>query len=203
MESAAPYLANNIFYNTHVSKETGKRSRPGTSNGDRSNSSTSGDTKSGFFSKDRGERKHSLSNRRSSFSSPSKGKRRPSSSAADGGGQVVTDDARPPALPDFALAAAAKLARENEVAVYSPSSVDSFSRMLSRTAPNSANGYGNMTGVTSASVSQPSAGLPVGSLPQESNIIYQHVQEITNKRISTLDYLRKACVALNIVRHAA
>lgn len=106
----------------------------------------------------------------------------------------MTDDARPPALPDFALAVAARLAKDNEVAVLSPASGDSFSRMMSRTAHNPGGSYGAMTGVTSAPFAQGQGGLPTGSLPQESSIIYQHVQEMANKRISTLDYLRKAYV---------
>jgi hypothetical protein len=191
MESAAPYLSNNIFYGVQSPKETGKRSRPGTSSGERSNNTNASTDKP----KDR-ERKASSSRRSSSFSSPSKGKRRTSSSAAANGGQFVTDDARPPALPDFALATYAKLAKENEVAVQSPASVDSWSKMLSRTAPSAATGYGNnMAGVAPTSFAPQQPGLPGASLPQESTIIYQHVQEIANKRISTLDYLRKAYVA--------
>ncbi|KAK6082734.1 hypothetical protein SCUP234_04058 [Seiridium cupressi] len=186
MESAAPYFTNNIFYGNHSLKETGKRSRPGTSSGERSNIISTEQ------SKDR-ERKPSLGGP-SSFSSPSKGKRRssPSAAVATNGDQVVTDDARPPALPDFALAAYTKLAKENEVAVRSPVSADSFSRMLSRTASSAPSNYGNMTGVSTTPFAPPQAGIPGASLPQESNIIYQHVQEIANKRISTLDYLRKA-----------
>ncbi|KAH6656030.1 hypothetical protein BKA67DRAFT_514977 [Truncatella angustata] len=49
-----------------------------------------------------------------------------------------------------------------------------------------------MTGVAQLPFQQPPTGLPVASLPQESNVIFQHVQEMANKRISTLDYLRKA-----------
>ncbi|KAI1868857.1 hypothetical protein JX265_006836 [Neoarthrinium moseri] len=182
MESGAPYFTNNVFYTHTSAKETGKRSRPGTSHGERSNSNT-GD-RPNVLTKDR-ERRNSLS-RRASFSSPSKGKRRPSSSAH--GGAVVTDAAIPPALPDFALATAAKFAKENEVAVQSPASVDSFSKMLSRTAPVPSNSYG---GGMNAVPPMPQPGLQA-SQPSESDIIYQHIQEMANKRISTLDYLRKA-----------
>jgi hypothetical protein len=35
--------------------------------------------------------------------------------------------------------------------------------------------------------------LPNGANP---NIIFQHIHELASKRISTLDYLRKACVPL-------
>jgi hypothetical protein len=98
----------------------------------------------------------------------------------------VTDPAIPP-LPDFAFANAAKLSRDNEIAAQSPASVDSFSKMLSRTAPTPANGYNNA--LTTPPIPQANA---QSGFPNESNVIYQHIQEIANKRISTLDYLRKA-----------
>lgn len=127
--------------------------------------------------------------RKSSFGSL--GKRRGSSSAGDGGrppgvNLVVTDNNAPPALPDFALqlAAAAKLSRDTEV-LQSPASAESFSKMLSRTAPGPINGYTPLA---------PSAAALVPSQAQlsEASMVYQHIQEIANKRISTLDYLRKA-----------
>lgn len=99
----------------------------------------------------------------------------------------MTDPAIPP-LPDFAIANAAKLSRDNEVVVQSPASVDSFSKMLSRTAPTPANGYNN------ALTTPPIQANLQSGFPSESNVIYQHIQEIANKRISTLDYLRKAYV---------
>jgi hypothetical protein len=132
--------------------------------------------------------------RKSSFGSL--GKRRASSSAGsagDGGrpqgiSLVVTDNTAPPALPDFALqlAAAAKLSRETEV-LQSPASADSFSRMLSRTATAPANGFSQLA---------PPAAVVGGQMyqgqPNESSMVHQHIQETANKRISTLDYLRKA-----------
>lgn len=123
-------------------------------------------------------------------SSGSLGKRRPSSSAGnagDGGrpprlNLVVTDNTAPPALPEFALqlAAAAKLSREIEV-IQSPASADSFSKMLSRAAGAPINGYSQLAP-------------PVATQAQlsESIMVHQHIQELANKRISTLDYLRKA-----------
>ncbi|ETS81004.1 hypothetical protein PFICI_06006 [Pestalotiopsis fici W106-1] len=187
MESAAPYFTNNIFYNGFSSsRETGKRSRPGTSNGnsERLNTSTTPAPK---------ERKSSFGRRRSSsLTSPSKGKRRPSSSAAANGGQFVSDDTKPPPIPIPTLSAYTKLVKENEVAALSPTSPDSFSRMLSRNTPSSQSGFGNMAGVAPPSFPPHQGSVSGPSLPQESNIIYSHLQEIANKRISTLDYLRKA-----------
>ncbi|KAK6222795.1 hypothetical protein LQW54_000604 [Pestalotiopsis sp. IQ-011] len=187
MESAAPYFTNNIFY----SKDAGKRSRPGTSsgngNGDLLNVPTTPAPK---------ERRSSLGRRRSSsLTSPSKGKRRTSSSAAANGGQPVNDNTtKVPAIPITVLSAFTKLSKQQqtEVPVLSPTSPDFPSRMLSRSGQGSTSGFGNMAGVAPPAFPQHPGGVSGPSLPQESNIIYGHLQEIASKRISTLDYLRKA-----------
>lgn len=110
--------------------------------------------------------------------------------------QLFSDSPVPP-LPDLSLSAAAlnKLSsKEIEPAIQSPASVESFSKMLSRTAPTPVNGY-------SAASSSQLAPPPVlhsnpttssSSQPTELSIIHQHIQETAQKRISTLDYLRKA-----------
>ncbi|KAK7946846.1 uncharacterized protein PG986_011167 [Apiospora aurea] len=125
----------------------------------------------------------------------SRGKRRGSVSNGNAGGQNIVDDTAPPALPEHALANAAKFSKEYEnTSAPSPASVDSFSRMLSRSTAPTSNGYSN------AALSPPppmerggSVSAQGGLGPQsESSIIFQHIQEIANKRISTLDYLRKA-----------
>lgn len=132
--------------------------------------------------------------RKTSFGSPSR--RRASSSTGnttgDGGrppgiNVIVTDASAPPALPNFALqlAAAAKLSRETEV-LPSPASADSFSKMLSRTAPMPVNGYAQLA---------PPAPVVGQSQPSEASMVHHHIQETANKRISTLDYLRKASVS--------
>lgn len=136
------------------------------------------------------ERKGS-SGRKASFSgSPSKNgggsaKRRANSSS------VVTDSNVPPALPDFALAAAAKLSRETD-AIQSPTSSDGFSKMMgTRTTP--------MQHLYTAPLPPlpqlPGSSGPVqlgGQFQPEGSIVHQQVQDMANKRISTLDYLRKA-----------
>ncbi|KAI3342263.1 hypothetical protein F4824DRAFT_445573, partial [Ustulina deusta] len=152
------------------------RSRPGTSSGDQSKEHS---------------RRPSFG-RKSSISSPSKGKRRASSSASNGGGSgghIITDATAPPALPDYALAAAAKISKDPDTIV-SPTSVDSFSKMISRTvsAP-SAGLYHTMSGVSGTGMS-PQSSVPM--LPTETPSLYNHIQDVANKRISTLDYLRKA-----------
>lgn len=151
--------------------------------------------------KDR-ERRPSFGRKASfSASSPSKeGKRRTSSSSSPSKGgngfasgrpaiQVVTDNNPVPPLPDFDFGlvrvATAKLSRETET-IQSPASADSFSRMLSRTAPTPVNGY------SIASTGQLAPPAMVGGQQSEMSLIHQHIQEIANKRISTLDYLRKA-----------
>ncbi|KAI1778594.1 hypothetical protein F4818DRAFT_305270 [Hypoxylon cercidicola] len=153
---------------------TSSRSRPGTSSGDR-------DREPNVLTKDR-DRKPSFG-RRPSFSSPSKGKRRASSSNAGtgAGNQIKTDAAAPPAIPpDFVLAAPAKLSREVE-AVPSPASTDSFAKMMGRTAPTPTNGYYPSNSATSPPL-----------LQNEIPSLHHHIHEVANKRISTLDYLRKA-----------
>lgn len=111
---------------------------------------------------------------------------------------VVTDRGNPPALPDFALAAAARTSRDTDV-FSSPnsaakSSMDisggyiqtSNSRMLSRSGTTPVNGFPSGGGM----MPPPSA----GGMQNESNMVHQHIHEMANKRMSTLEYLRKAYV---------
>ncbi|KAI0812062.1 hypothetical protein GGR55DRAFT_611109 [Xylaria sp. FL0064] len=159
-----------------ASGTSNSRSRPGTSAGDQSKEHS---------------RRPSFG-RKSSISSPSKGKRRASSSASNGGGsggQIITDATAPPALPDYALAAAAKISKDPD-AIVSPTSSDSFSKMISRTMSAPSNGlYQTMSGVSGTGLS-PQSSIP--TLPTETPTLYYHIQDVANKRISTLDYLRKA-----------
>ncbi|KAK3328335.1 hypothetical protein B0T19DRAFT_187729 [Cercophora scortea] len=144
------------------------------------------------------DRRPSFHSRKLSFSSssPGKGKRRAFSSgnnnntsssaaAAGNGGALAADELIPP-LPDFdfTLAAAAKLSRETET-VQSPTLyVDSsFARMLSRTGTTPVNGFSS----TSQLIPPPAV-----VQQSEASALHQHLQEMANKRISTLDYLRKA-----------
>lgn len=158
------------------------RSRPGTSSGDQS--------------KDHSRRPSF--GRKASFSSPSKGKRRASSSVSNGGSggeQIITDATVPPALPDYALSAAAKITKDPDNIV-SPTSVDSFSKMLSRTMSTPSGGlYQTMSGVsgttmTNATTTSPQSTAPI--LVSETPSLHSHMHDLMNKRISTLDYLRKA-----------
>ncbi|KAL7623100.1 hypothetical protein AAE478_006779 [Parahypoxylon ruwenzoriense] len=176
--SVANSNANSQSQSQQTASSSTSRSRPGTSSGDRDRDK---DREPNVLVKDR-DRKPSFG-RRPSFSSPSKGKRRASSSNAASGaaGQIKTDAAAPPAIPpDFALAAAAKLSRDSE-GVHSPVSADSFTKMMGRSAPTPTptNGYYNVA------TSPPP---PQNEIPS----LHQHLQEVANKRISTLDYLRKA-----------
>ncbi|GAP84624.2 hypothetical protein SAMD00023353_1101560 [Rosellinia necatrix] len=202
IQGTIPFFSTNIWggtssksdLNAQTSAQGGSggsnsRSRPGTSSGDQSKD------QSRDQSKDHSRRPSF--GRKSSFSSPSKAKRRASSSASHGGGggggQIITDATVPPALPDYALSAAAKISKDPDI-VASPSSVDSFSKMMSRTMSNPPNGlYQTMSGVSG--LSGPSATSPqstVPILPTETPSIHSHIQDLANKRISTLDYLRKA-----------
>lgn len=117
---------------------------------------------------------------------------------ATGQKPVVTNRGNPPALPDFALSAAARTSRDTDVFA-SPnsapkSSMDisggyiqtSNSRMLSRSGTTPVNGFPSGGGM----MPPPSA----GGMQNESNMVHQHIHEMANKRISTLEYLRKAYV---------
>ncbi|KAK6950673.1 hypothetical protein Daesc_007198 [Daldinia eschscholtzii] len=191
-QNATPFFSTNIWGNSGSNSNSNaqaqsnqggrssSRSRPGTSSGDRDKDKEREPT---VLTKER-DRKPSFG-RKPSFSSPSKGKRRGSSSNAGAGtgtgSQIRTDAAIPPAIPpDFALAAPAKLAKEPDI-VPSPASTDSFSKMIARTAPTHINGYYPTSTMTSPPLIQ-----------NEIPSLHQHIHEVANKRISTLDYLRKA-----------
>ncbi|KAI0836685.1 hypothetical protein F5Y06DRAFT_288322 [Hypoxylon sp. FL0890] len=188
-QNATPFFSTNIWgsnsnsnSNSQSQQQQGarssSRSRPGTSSGDRDRDK---EREPNVLTKER-DRKPSFG-RRPSFSSPSKGKRRASSSNAGSGagGQIKTDAAAPPAIPpDFALAVAAKLSKEVE-AIPSPASTDSFAKMMGRAAPTINNGYYPAISATSPPLIQ-----------NEIPSLHQHIHEVANKRISTLDYLRKA-----------
>lgn len=122
---------------------------------------------------------------------------------------VVIDNGQPPALPDFALSSAAKLPPKTRDAAgfftprtsttarssldiargYFQSPSSGNARMLSRTGTGGAtvNGFPTAGGMMAPPPSS-------GGAPGESNILHQHIQELANKRISTLEYLRKAYV---------
>jgi hypothetical protein len=182
-QNAAPFFSSSFFSNTSTSSSNAPASSSETRESREARNKLQKD-------RERSRDRRPSFGRKGSFGS--QGKRRASSSAGnagDGGrppgiNVVVTDSTAPP-LPDFALqlAAAAKLSRETEV-LQSPASADSFSKMLSRTAPAPVNGYSQLA--------PPVPLTTVQSQPSESSMVHQHIQEIANKRISTLDYLRKA-----------
>ncbi|KAK4180557.1 hypothetical protein QBC36DRAFT_319901 [Triangularia setosa] len=127
-----------------------------------------------------------------SFTSSSSPKRRTNSSSSANGAatrppaiQLFSDSDNPvPPLPDFALAQAVnKLSRETDAVLLSPTSTpEGFSKMLSRTTPT--NGQ-----LAPPPVLQGGGG---SGQPSELSVVHQHIQETASKRISTLDYLRKA-----------
>ncbi|KAI1490263.1 hypothetical protein F5X96DRAFT_559303 [Biscogniauxia mediterranea] len=190
--------SNSNSHSQSNSNPNGTRSRPGTSSGDRDQQST-GSIFTSSKDRDHHSRRPSFG-RKASFSSPSKGKRRQSSSASNASSAqgVVTDASTPPALPDLAK----YLSRENHHpkhhhhthnhlkeadAAPSPLSGDSFSKMIGRTAPTPTNGF-----YASSAVSPPIVASGLQALQPEAPSLHQHIQDIANKRISTLDYLRKA-----------
>ncbi|EFQ31439.1 hypothetical protein CGRA01v4_11014 [Colletotrichum graminicola] len=196
---ATPVSANTPFFSSSFFSSSSK-SRPGTSSGEQQQQQQPQQLQpqsqipqpqlSPFFPPPSGpnvllkDRKNSFA-RKTSFSSPSKSKRRASSSGG-GGNVVVTDRNVPPALPDFALAAAAKITRETDN-IQSPASTDSFTRMLGRTQT------GSMSLAPSDRLQPPpSATHPNMWQSSESVVLHMQMLEMANKRISTLDYLRKA-----------
>ncbi|KAH8671454.1 hypothetical protein BX600DRAFT_510125 [Xylariales sp. PMI_506] len=194
--ASTPFFNTNIWTSGNSSspaREPSGRSRPSTSHGSSIDETSSSklllsDRLSGGLTKEPDRRKNSFGSRRSSVSSPSKGKRRRASSAANGGpDQFVTDASTPPALPDFAAAigAASKLARQtSDGAAQSP---ESPRRRLARSTAHMSTPIMVYGPATTPPISQGAAAAGL----VESNIIYQHIQEVANKRISTLDYLRK------------
>ncbi|KAK3377913.1 hypothetical protein B0H63DRAFT_451746 [Podospora didyma] len=186
------------------------KSRPGTSSGEPGigqqpgqgpgDSSPQQQRQPNVLHKERDRDRRPSFGRKASFSSssPNKGgsRRRAESSAnanANGGNLgfyfssaslTSSDDPAIPPLPEFSLSAAAKLSRESD-AIASPAlSSDGF-KMLSRTATTPVNGF------SSTSQLAPPAQVTPGQ-PSELSVLHQHIQETANKRISTLDYLRKA-----------
>ena len=91
----------------------------------------------------------------------------------------MTDSSAPPALPDYALSAAAKVTREGDAP--GSGSGDGFPRLLGRTA----------TTPTFSSSGTPAP--PAGHVWQgEAAVMHKNMREIARKRIYTLDYYRKA-----------
>lgn len=143
-----------------------------------------------------------------------------SSSSTTSNHTVFTNYDSPPALPDFALASAAKLSRNSDGLPTSSSSssvpvrsnshsksqssskkkshsmdssgayMQSGGRALNRAGTLPANGYATTGG---GMMPPPSA----TGLQGESSMVHQHITEMANKRISTLEYLRKAYVTTN------
>lgn len=149
------------------------------------------------------DRKPSFSRKAASFSGP---RRRGSSATGSTSSAIVTDAAAPPALPDYALSAAAKVAPSRDAADPSPLPLRSpasppdggFARMLSRTA-------------TSASTNMPpppptpvegrnGGGGGTFWQPNDIGVVHQQIVELANKRIATLDYLRRTYVVARFSR---
>lgn len=147
---------------------------------------------------------HTLAkDRKASFSRKSSlsGSRRRGSSFGNGPNAYVTDAAAPPALPEYALAAAAKVVPRADVGkqpsdhpVQTPGSAGEGFGMLTRTNTGSTTYFGAMP-AGAAYVGVPGSGMGVGAglmlQQQESILIHQQITDLANKRIATLDYLRK------------
>ncbi|KAH7145625.1 hypothetical protein B0J13DRAFT_323893 [Dactylonectria estremocensis] len=141
--------------------------------------------------------------RKTSFSRKSSLSRR-GSSFGNGPNAYVTDATAPPALPDYALAAAAKITprpdiRESDAGAHPPHTADSITnptanmQMLSRSATGSTTYLGSLP-PPATPLSGPSSAIGSGTLWQQSEagLAHQQITEVAHKRISTLEYLRKA-----------
>ena len=190
--------------NSSNSTTSGSRSRPGTSSGaerDHSRDSqaqtkaqtqgaTTTNTTHAVLTKNR-ERKSSFG-RKASFTSPSKSRRRASSVTSNHhDSHARTDASAPPAIPSE-LVLSAKSPKDSE-AVTSPTATSTTTTTTnyggrSTSAHTAMNGY---SGATSPPTVQTGPGHPAES---SSFSVHQHIHELANKRISTLDYLRKAYV---------
>ncbi|RGP66985.1 hypothetical protein FLONG3_8643 [Fusarium longipes] len=132
--------------------------------------------------------------RKASFSRKTSLGSRRGSSFGNGPNAYVTDAAAPPALPDYALSAAAKVAprpSDSEASTATPTDIQS--QMLNRSATGSTTLYGG--GVPSTPLGfMPNGAVGTSGMWQqnEASIMHHHITELANKRIATLEYLRKA-----------
>ncbi|KAM0319927.1 hypothetical protein ACHAPQ_010144 [Fusarium lateritium] len=132
--------------------------------------------------------------RKASFSRKASLGSRRGSSFGNGPNAYVTDAAAPPALPEYALAAAAKVTGRPDgenTAAHSISSADP--QMLSRSATGSTTLHGGIVPNTPMGI-MPNGAVGTSGMWQqnEASIMHHHVTELANKRIATLEYLRKA-----------
>ncbi|KAH7025886.1 uncharacterized protein B0I36DRAFT_150333 [Microdochium trichocladiopsis] len=205
-QSAPPFFTTPIWGgsgNDGGSKEEGRKhtktgstasaskTRPGTSSGGT-------DPLTAPDNKER-ERKHSFV-RKPSFNSHDRGRRRSSNGGLGSVGETIkTDPSIPPAIPDFL---ANSRATKNDLDFPPPpptptTLIDSFtfSRSSSRATPSASTA--NMTSYYPFTAASP----PVNGVPAQmqlppiegsSSMVHTHIFEMSNKRISTLEYLRKS-----------
>ncbi|KAF4443688.1 hypothetical protein FACUT_1113 [Fusarium acutatum] len=127
--------------------------------------------------------------RKASFSRKASLSSRRGSSFGNGPNAFVTDATAPPALPDYALSAAAKVAPRPDGVEAAPVEV----QMLSRSATGSTTLHGGIVPNTPIGIMPNGAVGTAGMWQQnEAGIMHHHVTELANKRIATLEYLRKA-----------
>ncbi|KAH7173314.1 uncharacterized protein B0J16DRAFT_188808 [Fusarium flagelliforme] len=127
--------------------------------------------------------------RKASFSRKASLGSRRGSSFGNGPNAYVTDAAAPPALPEYALSAAAKVARpsDSEASQTTPTEA-----MLSRSATGSTTLHGGVPSTPLGFMPNGAVGTAGMWQQNEASIMYHHVTELANKRIATLEYLRKA-----------
>ncbi|EFY91186.1 hypothetical protein MAC_02857 [Metarhizium acridum CQMa 102] len=122
------------------------------------------------------------------------------STAASNPNAIVTDAAAPPALPDYALPAAAKVQSRDrrdmgsvDDGVRSPVSPTGGSSGLASMSRTNTGAGSYFPPPTPVGVPSSLNGAAAGTWQQsEASMIHQQITDVANKRISTLDYLRKA-----------
>ncbi|KAG5938788.1 hypothetical protein E4U53_007935, partial [Claviceps sorghi] len=130
------------------------------------------------------------------------------SSAAVSTNAIVTDATVPPALPEYALLAAAKVQQQAVREARREHGTVDDNGVRSPVSPTSGTGFGSAimlsktTTNTTGQVMPPPTPLGVPNTlngtsagmwhQSEASVIYQQITDVATKRISTLDYLRKA-----------
>lgn len=140
--------------------------------------------------------------RKPSLTLPESGRRRPSNGGVGSLDDTIhTDSSIPPAIPDF-LANSRATKADAEIKSISPTAViDSFPKNFSRSSSRATSSaetakMSSYYPFTATAQSPPVTGLPqqmhLPPMEGSSSMVHTHIFEMSNKRKSTLEYLRKS-----------
>ncbi|KXJ87606.1 hypothetical protein Micbo1qcDRAFT_167140 [Microdochium bolleyi] len=176
-----------------------KLTRPGTSSGGALDPLAQPDTNT----TNHRDRKQSFV-RKASYAAPEKGRRRSSNGGIGSLDDTIhTDPSIPPAIPDFLANSRTTKAEADSNNPISPTAlIDSFPKNFSRSSsrvtptPDTARMASYYPFAATAATSPPVNGAPtqmqLPSMEGSSSMVHTHIFEMSNKRISTLEYLRKS-----------